>query len=147
MESEATWHQTTGSVNLKLRGIYRYTRATNSEVYSENNQDFKGKQLILTPIHSGSLFLETRWHKFTLLCTTAITGRQFTDADNSSFGQMGAYITSDVWVQKQWGFNTSGLAISGGVNNILNATYEARPGYPMPGRNYMIRMIYEFNQK
>ena len=145
LESQASWQHRINEFNLKIQGMYRFTKATNTQIYSSDNLKNEDNQLMFTPMHSGSVILEGNWRTFTLLSSTAITGRQYSDADNSTYREMDAYVTTDIWAQKKWGLNSSILAVSGSINNLFNAVYEARPGYPMPGRNYMLRIIYEFN--
>jgi len=137
----AAWQVLT--VKTSISALYSFTKSTNADDYSPNDGQI-GKQLVFTPVHEGSMTLKTDWDKWGLLITGNIAGKQFTDDDNSESFAMDPYATINAWISRDLG---NGRPFKGKIiaeaNNILDASYQSRPGYPMPGRNY--RLSINFN--
>jgi vitamin B12 transporter len=137
-ESKITARWVLADIQTAITGLYSFTKSTNSTEPQE------GRQLVFTPLHEGSLTLKADWNKWGLVVTGNITGKQYTDDDNSESFAMDSYATLNVWICRDIGKGNPfrGKFIAE-VNNILDMPYESRPGYPMPGRNF--RLSFNFN--
>lgn len=134
------------SVDLRFIWQYSFTRSTNESIYGNGNPNEIGKQLLLTPMHEGSLTTATEWKKYTLRIVNAYTGEQFNDSDNSPYNMMPASLVTTLWLSKQVTLKSFEWVLSAEVNNLFNVEYQARPGYPLPGINYRAGIKINFNK-
>jgi vitamin B12 transporter len=143
-ETRIELHLPFGRWKTSATALYSYTRSTNESVYSSTDKATIGKQLVFTPVHEGSITAKAEWYKWGLNFISNFTGRQYTDDDNSSSFAMDPYFIMNMWLTRQVALGRlfNGKVIAE-INNILNASYQNRPGYPMPGRNY--RLSINFN--
>lgn len=134
-----SWHH-------HLEVLYTFSRTTNTEVYATANQAELDKQLFFTPAHEASL--RTTWtsRRWTLMATLAFTGRQFTDAGNTPYLAMQPYHVLNSWAGFRHVLGNVDGQLFLEVNNLLDTSWETRPGYPMPGRNFKCGVNIKFNQ-
>ncbi|HEY0741062.1 MAG TPA: TonB-dependent receptor [Chryseosolibacter sp.] len=144
IETQLSAKATLGTVRSSLSGLYSFTRSTNEDVYANGNSNEEGKQLILTPMHEGSLTLEVRYQTYSLRLVNTYTGEQFNDSDNTPYNIVEDYLITNLWLSKVVEGKRYSLNFIGEVNNLLNVQYVARPGYPMPGRNFKIGIQLNF---
>jgi vitamin B12 transporter len=121
---------------LKATGLYSFTKSTNEDVYDNGNPNEIGKQLLLTPLHEGSITMEAEWRKYILRIVNSYTGRQFNDSDNTRSGIVEDYLITNIWLSKVVQRKQLKLTFTAEVNNAFDVEYVGRPGYPLPGRNY-----------
>ncbi|HWA33735.1 MAG TPA: hypothetical protein VG737_06375, partial [Cyclobacteriaceae bacterium] len=74
------------------------------------------------------------------------TGNQYTDGDNTEAFAMKGYAVTNVWLARPFGKKHLTFTANGEVNNVFNTEYQARTGYPMPGRNFKIGLIIQFKK-
>lgn len=147
LEMQTSIDQKIGSVRITVSGLYSYTRSTNESIYDNGNPNEKGKQLMLTPVHQASGTLHLGYQKYWLRVVHSFTGDQFTDTDNTVYNVLPFYNVTNVFAWKDFQLNTRWRpSLSFEVNNLLDTKYEARPGYPMPLRNYKISLRINFNK-
>lgn len=140
------------SVNVKMSNevsietsiSYQHTD-TRVEAIFEEKRNTLNEQMILTPLHSGSLNANVLMKKINLGLHANYTGEQFTD-DNTRRGVLDDYLIWDVFVNKQLKLaNQHTLFLGLDLRNVFNHLYDVRKGYPMPGRNFNISINYQFN--
>jgi iron complex outermembrane receptor protein len=134
------------AVSLSLRGQYTFTKATNQAIYENGNQAEEGKQLMFTPLHEGSIAFRASWKKYQLNVVQQLTGKQYTDTDNTEFFAMTARAITNLWLSKAVVGKTFSGTLNIEVNNFFNTNYQSRPGFPMPGINYKIGFTTQFNK-
>lgn len=148
IEAQATTDQKLGPVGVSISGLYSYTRSTNVSIYDHGNQNEKGKQLMLTPVHEASGTLHMGYQKYWLRLIHSFTGDQFTDSDNTVYNVLPFYNVTNVFAGKDFLLNEMWKSsLSFEANNVFNTDYEARPGYPMPLRNYKISLKINFKKQ
>ncbi|WKN42644.1 TonB-dependent receptor plug domain-containing protein [Tunicatimonas pelagia] len=131
-------------ISFQLWGLYSYTRSSKEAIKDGGNPTELRKQLIYTPYHQGKASALLHYRRWELGTTSNIIGEQFTDASNNRV--LPSYATTDVSLAYRWPINDAHqLSVNGTLNNIFNHAYEVRQGFPMPGRNYQINIIYQFN--
>ena len=124
---------------------YSYTQSTKERIAPGASPTELHKQLIYTPYHQAQASLAAEYHSLTFGYSLVVVGEQFTSASNSQ--ALPAYYISDLSATYRWRMHPKHrVLISGQVNNLTNHTYSVRQGYPMPGRNYQLSLIYQFNQ-
>lgn len=136
IETQLMLHKKLNKTDARITGQYSYTLSTNESIYQNGNQAEKGKQLILTPRHEGSITGEVLWNKYSFRIVESFTGKQFNDSDNSPYNILPSYAITNLWVSKKVDTKWVEFSIIVEVNNILNVEYQGRPGYPLPGINY-----------
>lgn len=144
IETQLSAKATLGSVRSSLSALYSLTRSTNEDVYASGNSNEEGKQLILTPMHEGSITVEGRYRTYSLRVVNTYTGEQFNDSDNSPYNIVDDYLITNLWLCKVVERKRYSVNFIGEVNNLLNVQYVARPGYPLPGRNFKIGIQLNF---
>jgi vitamin B12 transporter len=146
-ETQLTLTRTLGPVATTLNAIYSFTRATNQEVYLSAFENQIGKQLIFTPIHEGSITSKASWKRYSATVAGNFTGLQYTEDLNDDNYAMDPFATINMWLGYELG---GGRKARGNIvfeaNNIFNASYESRPGYPMPGRNFRMSLNFNFHK-
>lgn len=146
VESQLSMTKKLGQVDSKLIGQYSFTMSTNEDVYDYGNPNEKGKQLILTPQHEGSVTAGAEWKKYSIRIVNSFTGEQFNDSDNSPYNIVPSYLITNLWFSKQISRDRFGITFTAEVNNLFNIEYQARPGYPLPGINYKAGIQINFNK-
>jgi len=125
-----------GQLETKTGLQYTYTRSTNQVDLDDSFE----KQLVYVPIHSFSaniIFL----HKNTSLSYDHnYTGERYTLGDNSEY--LPAYNVGRLIVNQRINIKKTYFILQFNINNIWNANYQAIQYYPMPGRNYEIRLSF-----
>lgn len=146
VESTIRIQKKIGKIKTDYGLLYSYTRSTNREVYASSQQGELGKQLAFTPQHEGSLSAALSWKKTSLNIIHAYTGKQFTDGDNSSFFALKSSQTTNIWLSWKVDFRATHSVLQFETNNLLDTDYQARPGYPMPGRNFKLSLTIQLNK-
>ena len=146
IETQATARTVINRVAVELSMLYTFTRSTNQEIYDNRNPNELNKQLMFTPMHEGSATGRVLWNGYKLNIVSSYTGKQFTDGDNNKYYAMKAYAITNLWINKSISLKNTRATLICEINNILNADYQSRPGYPMPGRNYKLGITIHFNK-
>jgi len=146
VESQLSSSKKIGKVHSRVIGIYSFTMSTNESIYEKGNPNEKGKQLLLTPVHEGSVTVEAEWKKYILRVVNSYTGKQFNDSDNSPYNIVEDYLITNIWLSKVTQLKNLKLTFTFEANNTFNVEYVARPGYPLPGRNYKAGIKFNFNK-
>jgi len=128
---------------LSLNAGYTYTKA----IYSDLDNDkasLAGNQLIYIPENQINTLLRICWHHVYSIFNTGYTGRRFLDADNSQY--LPPFSVSDLRI---------GLKLTAGniyydagfaIENLFNVDYQNIAYYPMPGRNYLLTIIFQLKK-
>lgn len=146
IETQASARANSGKMAVELSFQYTFTRSTNLEIYQDSNSNELNKQLMFTPMHEGSITGRVLWKGYSLNVVSSYTGKQYTDGDNNEFNAMRAYFITSLWMNKSVTLKKTKATLISEVNNIFNAAYQSRPGYPMPGRNYKLGITILFNK-
>ena len=132
------------SLSAQLQASYSYTKSTKERIAAGGKLQELHKQLIYTPYHQTNASLTVECQSLRFGYSVAYVGEQFTSASNSR--TLPAYGISNVSVTYRWPIHPKHqVLISGQVSNLTNQDYYVRQGYPMPGRNYQLSFIYQFN--
>jgi vitamin B12 transporter len=116
---------------------YQFVRSTNIEARI-GNQEILGKQLIYQPAHLGGITFSGSFKKLSVYYAHRWTSKLFTTTDNS--GTLSGYSLGDFSLSRAFEFNSGKISLTASVNNIWNKRYEVVAFYPMPGRNYALKL-------
>ena len=103
-----------------------------------------GHQIAYTPRHSGggSLRWENRW--VNLGATAMVVGERYCRMQNTDETRMPAYCDLGLEADRAFDLRWGTLRLQVQVLNLLDVQYEVVRSYPMMGRNYRLKIMYEF---
>lgn len=139
---DATAAAQIGNVSASL--TYTYQRALDRTNPDDPYDKTYGHQIAYTPRHSGggTLRWDNRW--MNLGAQAVVVGERYSRMQNNERTWMPAYcdlgLTADRSFDLPWGTLTARLQ----VLNLLDVQYEVVRSYPMMGRNYRLKIMYEF---
>lgn len=129
--------------HLSFNGNYAYTLSTNLKAKNDNDQSVN-KQLIYVPYHQANINVQLGYKEYTLRYNYNYTGKRFISTDNNWY--MPANFISNISLNKAININMKTKVNLGiRVNNIFNQEYQAIAWRPMPGRNYLATLSFQFN--
>ncbi len=133
-----------GDLTVKFIGGYTYARSTNEAKQEENDNAF-GKQLIYVPMHryffTGNVLLRGIVFSY----NQARTGERYVTRDNSE--SLPGYTVANAIISKELHLRDHLLTLGFEVANLWDKDYQAVQYNPMPGRNYKITAVFNFNRK
>lgn len=124
-------------------GGYTYNKAVVTESNLANDQSLN-KQIIYTPKHKGNLGFSVKYLNYELGSQFTITSETFANSDHRPSSQMDGFYTIDLFGRIGIPIKKSKISLELGVNNLLDQAYETIKFYPLPGRNYSIKMYFNF---
>ncbi|MEQ9440903.1 MAG: TonB-dependent receptor [Cyclobacteriaceae bacterium] len=137
-------HSFSTILSARFWGHYSYTRATKEEIAPAGNPSDLHKQLIYTPNHQAKTSVNVRYRSFDGGLSACYLGKQYTNASNRQV--LPSYATTDLSLGYRLRiYRAHQLQLNTTLYNLLDHTYEVRQGYPMPGRNYQISIIYQLH--
>ncbi|MCL4641342.1 MULTISPECIES: TonB-dependent receptor plug domain-containing protein [Olivibacter] len=133
--------------NITMGLNYTFEEALDMTENQENHQAFnRGQQIPYIPKHSGSLIVQMDYRSFRLNYSFLYTGERYSQAANRADNYLQPWYTHDISIGKE------DLTFTGKVklnlmlemNNFLNQPYEVVKNFPMPGRNFRIRISFKY---
>ena len=124
-----------GKFGFRLNLITNYTVSTNEKA-SRANDESVGKQLIYTPIYSGTAGLEVKYSKITVRYNHSYTGYTYTTSDHSEW--LDPYQLASLYIAYSPKWKKVGGSLFLRINNIWNEDFQVVRNRPMPGINYSI---------
>jgi vitamin B12 transporter len=126
---------------LNLRANYSYRYAV--DITDPTAKNYR-HQIQYTPRHSGNaiLTLQTPWLDFSY--TLNVVGKRYFLQQNIPANEMAAYQDHAVSLSREFNANSVKFRLSAEVLNLTGDNYEVIRYYPMPGRNFRIKMKVSF---
>lgn len=127
-------------IKIGLACKINYTKATNQDAVHEqdNSQD---KQLIYIPLWSNNVTGFLVWKNYQAQLSTDFQSKTFTSRDNLNY--LDAYSTTQLTCSARWPIKQNQITFSASIQNMFNASYALSQGWPMPGRNYQIQILFK----
>lgn len=134
------------NILFNFNSNYAYTLSTNQgdpEIWGEESI---GKQLPYVPVHSFNLFLKTSYKGFFMSYAHNSYSERFTTATNdiSRRDWLYPYFMNSIYFGKELTLKKSTLIIELKTYNLFNEEYRSVLGRPMPGRNYLLTLMFKF---
>ncbi len=126
-----------GAVELSPRVSYTYQRS--QDMTDASDSDYGG-QIPYTPWHSGSLVVGASYSGWSLNYSFIYTGERYDSVANIAENYLQPWYTSDLSLSRSFDVGGCTLRATLEVNNILDQSYEVVRWYPMPGRNFNIKI-------
>ena len=139
LEASADLRYSVSGLSFRLNAGYTYKRQLWRTGIGNSSQG--GKQLVYTPANQINALFRLSWRNFCSSMNTGFTGKRFLTADNSQY--LPPYTVSDINV----GFkiNAGNACYEAGftIENLFNASYQNIAWYPMPGRSYLLTLVFQ----
>ncbi len=140
LNSSFNIRQTTLDINL----TYTYQRALDRTNPDDPYDKTYGHQIAYTPRHSGggNIRWENPW--VNLGAQAMFVGERYSRMQNSERTWMPAYCDLGLTADRRFDTRLGTMTVRLQVLNLLDVQYEVVRSYPMMGRNYRLKIIYEF---
>lgn len=123
----------------KVTTRLQYTYQDARDVTDSNTSYYKD-QIPYIPWHSGSAILGLSWREWDLSYSFIYSGERYSQQENILYNHLQPWYTHDMSVAyhaRRWSARLD-------VNNIFSQDYDVILNYPMPKRNYMLTLEYNF---
>lgn len=123
----------------KVTARLQYTYQDARDVTDSNTSYYKD-QIPYIPWHSGSAILGLSWREWDLSYSFIYSGERYSQQENILYNHLQPWYTHDmsvVYHAWRWSARLD-------VNNIFSQDYDVILNYPMPKRNYMLTLEYNF---
>lgn len=128
---------------IKLQTGVSYQKAL--DVSNENSPTYK-HQIAYTPSLTGNAIVSVLYKKAGIHFTTLYIGERFSLNENILNNKLSPYFLFDMSVHYSFQLKEKQqLRLHAGIKNLDNSSYSFIKNYVMPGRNYFIKLSYEFN--
>ena len=125
--------------DLKVTARLQYTYQDARDVTNPNTSYYKD-QIPYIPWNSGSAILALSWREWDLSYSFIYSGERYSQQENILYNHLQPWYTHDMSVAyhaRKWSTRLD-------VNNIFSQDYDVILNYPMPKRNYMLTLEYNF---
>lgn len=125
--------------NWKVTARLQYTYQDARDVTDPNTSYYKD-QIPYIPWNSGSAILGLSWREWDLSYSFIYSGERYSQQENILYNHLQPWYTHDMSVAyhaRKWSTRLD-------VNNIFSQDYDVILNYPMPKRNYMLTLEYNF---
>lgn len=123
----------------KVTARLQYTNQDARDVTDPNTSYYKD-QIPYIPWHSGSAILGLSWREWDLSYSFIYSGERYSQQENILYNHLQPWYTHDMSVV----YHARRLSARLDVNNIFSQDYDVILNYPMPKRNYMLTLEYNF---
>ncbi|MBS1486487.1 MAG: TonB-dependent receptor [Bacteroidetes bacterium] len=145
MEVRISSRQKINEVILLPSFSYQFTQSTTTQAPA-SLQYTLGKQLIYTPQHTATGFVQLVWRKFSSDITAQYNGLRYTDLGNSDAYALPAYVLFNFSMGKFWVSHQHRFDLRVSIKNISNLDYQLYAGRAMPGRHYNLQFTYQLTK-
>lgn len=128
---------TNNKLNIKLQ--YSFEKSTNK---TKNNSSY-GSPIPYTPRNSGTAIVNWEYFNWQLNYSFIYTGERYNVADKQlPDSKLQPWYTHDLGLGRNWKIAKNLIGLQFEMLNIWNQQYDVIQNYPMPGRNYRIKISY-----
>ncbi|MCF8226691.1 MAG: TonB-dependent receptor plug domain-containing protein [Bacteroidales bacterium] len=133
-----------GAIKYRLSGTYALTRSINygdPKIWGDASY---GKQLVYVPVHSANFFIHLARKGYSITWQHNSFSERFTTSSNDVTRRdwLYPYFMNDLVLGKDFAFDGFRVSAQLKVYNLFNETYHSVLYRPMPGRNYMVVLLF-----
>lgn len=122
---------------------YSFTKATTVVSYLKDDAAI-GKQLLYIPENQVTSLMHFSYGNIYSSWSVNITGDRYITSDNSRF--LPGYILNDVMTGIKVPLHHTLIDLNFNINNLFDTNYQSIVSYPMPGRSYSIKILFQFSK-
>lgn len=119
-----------------------YITSSNQTALNENDESV-GRQLIYTPMYSGSGTAIITYSNLSFVYNASYTGYRYTSTDNYEY--LNPYYLHNISIAYKLKAKKTDFVLYAKCNNLLNTHYQAVRNNAMPLRNFNIGIQINFN--
>jgi iron complex outermembrane receptor protein len=133
----------TYSVNKFTTSLYVGYSLTKSfpEISDSPSDNSVGKQLIYIPINQANSSVRFTYGEFYTSLTTSLTGLRYTTKDDLAY--LPYYIITNSITGIKLPLRKTSIDFSFNINNLFDYNYQSIAYYPMPGRSYFVKILFQ----
>ncbi len=120
-----------------------YITSSNQTALNENDESV-GRQLIYTPMYSGSGTAIITYSNISFVYNASYTGYRYTSTDNYEY--LNPYYLHNISIAYKLKAKKTDFVLYAKCNNVLNTHYQAVRNNVMPLRNFNIGIQFNFNK-
>ncbi|MFT3738931.1 MAG: TonB-dependent receptor [Breznakibacter sp.] len=125
--------------HLLLTGKLQYTYQEAIDITNPADTYYR-HQIPYIPRHSGSAIAMLEWRSWSANYSFIYVGERYNQQENIRYNHTQPWYTSDVTLAKTVRTKRTLMRFSLEVNNLLGQDYDVILNYPMPKRNFKLRM-------
>lgn len=129
-----------GQTSISAKLAYGFQQAKEAD----KNSPFYDTQIPYTPLHSGSIQLQTTFRRFDLAANTVLSSYRYKLGDVVPDNLVKEWATVDLYASYRFFMNHNKSRVFAELNNVLNAQYDIIKFYPMPRFNYRLGCAINF---
>ena len=126
------------TVNLQLQYTFQLARDV-----TDSRTPYYNCQIPYIPRHSGSATVAITCRQWSMNYSFIYTGERYNGQENIIYNHMEPWYTSDLSLQYRFRGLNAGWTTTLEVNNLFNQDYDVILNYPMPKRNYALKVTVE----
>lgn len=142
VESEVAFVQKKGSTKYGSTFVYSYTHSSQQKIYDAYAADIVGKQLPLTPKHTGNVTAWLGIKQYRLTAQIALQGVSYQTSEETQ--PLPAYSLLNIFAEGTFQSRKLSLRVQPQVVNVTNGFYLDVRRNAMPGRSYALQLIATF---
>ena len=105
-----------------------------------------GHQIPYTPKHSSNYTFTYGYNKTYLTATILHSGSRYILNENTPYNLLNGFVDFGIGLSRTFNFKNQKIYCKLQGANLLNNNYQMIKSFPMPGRHYRIKIVYEFNK-
>lgn len=129
---------------IKFNTFYNLALTSNSKIYGNEDINSLNKQLIYIPVNSVNSDIEIVYDKYSISCAYSFIDKRYTLSNNMEY--MPAYAFLDMVLSRRFEFTDLNFVFEFRIKNLTDISYQSIAYYPMPGRNYIGKVIFNFTE-
>jgi iron complex outermembrane receptor protein len=127
--------------SLKIRFNAKYAWNQSHIIKSFDGESITGKQLVYVPEHQFNANIRAAYGNYYFLWMSNFTGRRYTSTDDTQY--LSGYFLNNASTGVEVGSGKSTFDLNLKVENLFNVNYQVIEWYPMPGRTFILSIIYK----
>jgi vitamin B12 transporter len=141
-EFNAGINYTQNSFKLKFSLKYAWNQAHIVKPFDSETKS--SRQIIYVPENMLNAGIRAGYHNLYISWISSFTGKRFTAIDNSEY--LPAYLLNDISAGIKLHSGKNSFDINLKVDNLFSVNYQAIAWYSMPGRSFILSVIYQFKK-
>jgi iron complex outermembrane receptor protein len=143
-ETQSTIAYQHNKFRIYNKTITNYVVSTYQKSINENDES-TGRQLIYTPMYSGSNTTVASWKDLSLIYNFSYTGYRYLSSDNYLY--LKPYWLHNASFAYRFHYKKTDTNLSLSVDNLLDRSYQVVASNPMPLRYWKLTVQFQFNNQ
>jgi iron complex outermembrane receptor protein len=140
LESSVSLDYIRDNFTANLNTGYSFTKAVAGDPKTGNDA-FTRKQLMYVPENQVNMSLRIGLGSFYSSWTSDFTGKRYTTVDNSKY--LPGYFITNFNSGIRFPVKSTTIDLNFNIDNLFNISYQSIAFYPLPGRSYFIKILFQ----